>query len=419
MCFKLSGSLLLKHLGRFMIPIVIFSSWTFQKFLPLSLVLFLFQVENEILRVDIVTYNISTPSSLTDIINVGSLLWNGGNGSETSCSDDEVLDDKRTINSYFFAFNKGLLFLNDETLQKAGISFTTVVIDGNSDKCVSPYAPVRTLLSLSSTVHDHMVMNWMGGVGRRKGYLRIGGVPLLGDYRNDVTGFGDSSSDIAHYGMGNRIEPNIVDMSRTTGILSYWFHPATTLFKFSLIFTSVGIVFATNTVVTSTLMETQDRMIKFTFLLHHHINHHLSHFEIVLRHMVESSLMHLPVMIGIHLCLLEFFRDHFLALLIFGVYWLEEIFCAVSVRSNITIKIFRKVSFSLFISFNLYCFFYPFGFVYLAYSAQLLAIVLMMMIFFNHVEVNPSTTPFLSFFLHSLLPFFLVFVSSVILACVS
>lgn len=149
------------------------------------------------------------------------------------------------------------------------------------------------------------------------------------------------------------------------------------IFRFGVLFSTTFLFFVTTTLVSYTLRETQERMLRFTHQLQHCIRHDLPYWQLVFSHLVES-LVFVPIIVGIHFFLVEFFSDqlvcclllspqHFLS--IFVVYFS---FAAITYSLQITTRIFFIANFFvLFLMFLL-------SFVLLTISFQLAFMVLLM-----------------------------------------
>lgn len=79
-------------------------------------------------------------------------------------------------------------------------------------------------------------------------------------------------------------------------------------FRLGVVFSTTFLFFVTTTLVSYTLRETQERMLRFTHQLQHHINNDLPYWTLVFTHLVES-LVFVPIIMGIHFFLVEFFSD--------------------------------------------------------------------------------------------------------------
>jgi hypothetical protein len=86
------------------------------------------------------------------------------------------------------------------------------------------------------------------------------------------------------------------------------------VFRLGVIFSSTFLFFVTTTLISYTLRETQERMLRFTHQLQHHIRNDLPYWSLVFSHLVES-LVFVPIIVGIHFFLVEFFSDQLVSLL--------------------------------------------------------------------------------------------------------
>ena len=121
----------------------------------------------------------------------------------------------------------------------------------------------------------------------------------------------------------------------------------------------------------------------------YHIRHGLPYWALVASHLSET-LIFIPVMLGILLFLMEFFRDQLLAFLVLSVVWLCEAYGVICVRTATSLHYFPKIYFYYFCLFYIYHFSYaPLGFSYMA----LLCTVLFIQV------LNQLLSFFFSFFL--------------------
>ena len=86
--------------------------------------------------------------------------------------------------------------------------------------------------------------------------------------------------------------------------------------KIVLVLTICFLLFTSSTLISLLLRETQERMLKFSFLLQYYVRHELPYFKLVLTHIVES-LIFVPIMIGMLFFLSECLSDVLLAFLVF------------------------------------------------------------------------------------------------------
>ena len=105
-------------------------------------------------------------------------------------------------------------------------------------------------------------------------------------------------------------------------------------FKVNAVGCTIFLFFCMSTLVSFTLRETQERMVRFTYLLQHHIRHELPIFALVFTYVVES-LLFVPVMVGLHFFMRQFFLDQLLSFIVISLVWCAEVFSVVSLRTAI------------------------------------------------------------------------------------
>ena len=136
-------------------------------------------------------------------------------------------------------------------------------------------------------------------------------------------------------------------------------------FKSELLVTTLFLFFATTTLVSSTLTQTQLRMLHFTDQLRQHIRLHLPIVGLVLEHTMQS-LSFVPVVVGILFFLFEFFNDQVLAFLLLMLVWLCESYTVLFTRTTTSMLYFPKLFALYFLMFSVYFFSFPYGFHYIA-----------------------------------------------------
>ena len=136
-------------------------------------------------------------------------------------------------------------------------------------------------------------------------------------------------------------------------------------FKSELLVTTLFLFFATTTLVSSTLVQTQLRMLHFTEQLRQHVRLHLPIVGLVLEHTMQS-LSFVPVVVGILFFLFEFFNDHVLAFLLLVLVWLCESYTVLFTRTATAMLYFPKLFALYFLMFAVYFFSFPYGFHYIA-----------------------------------------------------
>ena len=150
--------------------------------------------------------------------------------------------------------------------------------------------------------------------------------------------------------------------------------------------TQVFLIFATSTLVSYTLRETQARMLRFAFELKENIGSNRSYLSLVATHLLDSAGF-APIMIGMMAFLFEFFPDQVLGLLVLTLAWGAELFAAVSLRSRRALDHLPRLLVLYLAALHVYLFKFPFGFKYAALLAAIAAIGHAMMFFWNHFEI--------------------------------
>ena len=295
-----------------------------------------------------------------------------------------------------FALEKGWLLINPEERARHRVVERTVEISGNLyDECMSPLinnlsvrkngkvdATNDTLENISrdimslllrgilqtflgyETIIVHSLIALYGG----RGYLAIEGAAsgelldlgTAAEYTIVASAGGSETGRNAWFGrragMGeeeveDRTNIAAYDTSRIGKLIGY---------KLGVILTALFLFFVTTPLVNFTLRETQERMLKFTILLHHHVRHQQSYFALIAAHMVDS-LVYIPIMVGMVFFLFQFFDDQLLAFIVLSVVWICEVYSAISVRTPQSIRFFPRFFLLYFLAFHIYVFSYPFG----------------------------------------------------------
>ncbi len=101
--------------------------------------------------------------------------------------------------------------------------------------------------------------------------------------------------------------------------------------------------------------ETQERMLRFTFLLQYHIRHRLPYHYLVLTHVAES-LVFVPIMVGTLFFLIQFINDELLAFLVLSVVWICEVYNVICMRTMTCARFFPRLFFFYFTLFHVYFF---------------------------------------------------------------
>lgn len=85
--------------------------------------------------------------------------------------------------------------------------------------------------------------------------------------------------------------------------------------------------------------------------------------------------------------LFELYKDHLLAFAVMSMMWIGESFSVISVRCRLSQMYFPPLFFCLFTFFHLYFFSFPFGFSYVVLSTMSMLLCLLMLFFWNNLEI--------------------------------
>jgi hypothetical protein len=101
-------------------------------------------------------------------------------------------------------------------------------------------------------------------------------------------------------------------------------------FRIGVLFSTTFIFFVSSSLVSYILRETQERMLKFTYLLQYHITRNLPYRSLIFTHVTES-LVFVPIITGIYFFMFEFFSDQLVSSL--SLYLSLSLFLSVSNHS--------------------------------------------------------------------------------------
>lgn len=212
---------------------------------------------------------------------------------------------------FLFSLEKGYLQLLPEIREKLNITVLDVSISKN-DRCFGPSSV--SWLFHNWLGYDTIMMNWaITAFGGRGHLYNVDSKEVFN--LNVASDFVSSTGSAVNTGSSNE---NLKKGS---------FHHQIA-FKIGVLLTTLFLFFSTTTLVSFTLRETQERMLKFTFLLQHHISHRIPYAQLIFTHVVES-LVFVPIVVGILFFLFEFFSDQLLAFLVLSVVWMAEIYSVV------------------------------------------------------------------------------------------
>ncbi|KAF0690215.1 Aste57867_18406 [Aphanomyces stellatus] len=278
----------------------------------------------------------------------------------------ELLDrflHKPKRNSYVFAMQKGLLTLMEfpnATNTGHTMSVASVTIPSSS-ACfgIKPvgHSPAWSFVLDKIVGYDTIIINALIHAADGKGFLR-------NEFSKDTYNLNYAS-----------------EFELTTSNLY-----SRAAFKVGILCTILFLFFSTTTLVSFILRETQQRMLRFTLSLQHHIRHRQPYVKLVFSHIIES-LVFVPIMVGMLFFLFEFFKDRFLAFMVMSLVWLCELYSVICVRTWLSLTFFPPLFLSYFAMFHIYFFCFPFGFSYAALATMTLFLLQQMLFFLNRFEL--------------------------------
>ncbi|KAG5184237.1 hypothetical protein JKP88DRAFT_290025 [Tribonema minus] len=257
---------------------------------------------------------------------------------------------------YLFSLEKGFLMLRQDLRAQHGIVATNVTVPIWDDCFGTPISKWALEWVIG---YDTVVMNWLISLYNGKGFL-----------------YSVSTKELFNLNYADEFLQSTEDWDKFV------------VFKVGVLFTTVFLFFTTTTLVSFTLRETQERMLRFTFLLQHHIRNRQPYAPLIFTHVVES-LVFVPIMVGILFFLFEFFSDQLLAFMVLSVVWMCEVYSVISVRTSTSIRFFPRVVSFYFALFHVYFFSFPFGFSYLALVSTVLFLQHSMLYFWNSLTTQP------------------------------
>ena len=219
---------------------------------------------------------------------------------------------------YLFSLEKGYLMLHPDERDRHDIKRLDLTI-ARDNSCFGPRSSAWLVHSFIG--YDTVVMNWAISTFGGKGYLyniyskELFNLNFAADFV-DKTGAEPvgmtKKSEVASSDNNEKQKNNFLHtlfrwtalltqrtrggklVQFTFGALSHFIS-----FKIGVIFSTLFLFFTTTTLVSFTLRETQERMLKFTFLLQHHVSHRIPYASLIFTHVVES-LVFVPIMVSLH-----------------------------------------------------------------------------------------------------------------------
>jgi hypothetical protein len=278
---------------------------------------------------------------------------------------------------FLYSRHKALLMMRPEIRGRFGVTLKNVQIVQSDKACMGDNGYLISLLQ-KYIGFDAFMRNWAMEAWSSDGYL-----------------YSVMSKDLSNLNAYKDIRSRVYPSVHFGGV-------ALTLFLY----------FVASSLTSFTLKSTQERMLKFAYLLQHHVRNRIPYFQLVSTHIVQSF-MFVPILVGMQFFIVEFFGDHLLSFFAVTAVWLVEVYSALwyvdlcgfvivlacshvlsfcthqlcSMRTKVTRVTFPKLFVAYFLLFTIYCDNYPYGFPYVALVAVYCFVVHAMMFFYNHFEM--------------------------------
>jgi len=193
---------------------------------------------------------------------------------------------------FLFSRQKALLMMRPESRGRLGVTLKNIQIVQSDKECMGDNVFLTSLLQ-KYIGFDAFMRNWAMEAWNSDGYL-----------------YSVMSKDLSNLNNYQTIRMRVFPSVNIGGV-------AITLFLY----------FVASSLTGFTLKSTQEKMLKFAYLLQHHVRTRIPYFQLVSTHIVESF-MFVPIMVGMQFFLVEFFQDHLLSFFAITAVWVAEVFSA-------------------------------------------------------------------------------------------
>jgi hypothetical protein len=261
--------------------------------------------------------------------------------------------------SFLFAFDKGMFSLSPARRDKLRVSLLSVVVPYD-DPCLG--GPMTRWMLQNLVGYHSVFVNALVHSTGGKGFFT--GESM---FRANTDGI----SSISH---ASEIQ------SFSEGALSL------IIFKIGTLCSALFLLFSSSSLVSFILSQTQDRMLRFTMALQARVMARLPLLPLIAAHLL-SSLVFVPLMLGVLFFLFEFFSNQLLAFLVLVAVWVCEVFSLTTCRTAGSMRVFPKVFGAAFTWFHVYYLAYPFGYHFVALGCVACLIATTMFFLWNRYEL--------------------------------
>lgn len=191
---------------------------------------------------------------------------------------------------YYYSKHKSVMMMRPELCSKYGITMQSVSIVQSSSECFGENARLNNILQ-KYVGYESVMRSWVMDHFKSQGYM----FSVHSQHMTNLYSFQDA------------------------------YTAKSFSFLWSTIFVTLFYYFITSSLVSLTLKSTQENMLKFAYLLTHHVRSRIPYFHLVASHVV-SSFVFVPILIGLQYFVVEFFYPHFLSFLLTTLVWMGEVF---------------------------------------------------------------------------------------------
>lgn len=274
------------------------------------------------------------------------------------------------VHSYLLSADRGLLAMSPAMRDALGVRLASLDVPAD-DPCLG--GPVARALLRDVAGYDTAAINGLlqaaaslGGTNGAAG----GGLVAGGGYVQ-----------AEHSG-----ETHALSHARDVPTLGAAGLPTYVTFKLGTLCSAVFLLWSTSSLVSFILGQTQQRMLRFTVDLQHHVRARLPLLPLVASHLLES-LAFVPLMLGVLFFLFEFFGDQLLAFLVTLLVWAAELWSVVGCRTSASLAVFPAVFGTAMTAFHVYFLSHPFGYKYLALQGASLVLAATSFALWNRFEL--------------------------------
>lgn len=255
--------------------------------------------------------------------------------------------------SFIYSPDRGLLTLSPEMRDELKLSMVTLEVHASSE-CMGGNLSRWLMERLAG--YDTAVLNSVIAATSGRGYV-------MAEHNGEVYALSHST-----------------EVGNFTHSLA-----AVLVFKLGTLCSAVFLVFSSSSLVSFILAQTQQRMLRFTMALQHHVRSRLPLMPLVLAHLVDS-LVFVPIMLGVLFFLFEFFVDQLLAFAVLVVVFVCELWSMTACRTVESIKVFPRVFGLLMTWFHVYYLSYPFGYQFLCLATTTFGLLCCLWHLWNRYE---------------------------------